>query len=91
MTYKITGSLMSNRSISISLDERLLAQRDALHNATRIWRGWRRVIWMPPAMTPSRWRLRVADTRNRSFGERGTALNSNRALLELGMVHRIAP
>ena len=33
MTYKITGSLMSNRSISISLDERLLAQLDALHNA----------------------------------------------------------
>ena len=33
MTYKISGSLMSNRSISISLDERLLAQRDRLHNA----------------------------------------------------------
>ena len=33
MSYKITGSLMSNRSISISLDERLLAQLDALHNA----------------------------------------------------------
>ena len=33
MTYKITGSLMSNRSISIELDERLLAQLDALYNA----------------------------------------------------------
>ena len=33
MAYKIHGSLMSNRSISISLDERLLAQLDALHNA----------------------------------------------------------
>ena len=33
MTFKISGSLMSNRSISISLDERLLGQIDALHNA----------------------------------------------------------
>ena len=33
MSYKIPGSLMSNQSISISLDERLLAQLDALHNA----------------------------------------------------------
>ena len=33
MTYKIPGRLMSNRSISISLDGRLLAQLDALHNA----------------------------------------------------------
>ena len=33
MSYKIPGRLMSNRSISISLDERLLAQLDALHNA----------------------------------------------------------
>ena len=33
MTNKIPDSLMSNRSITISLDERLLAQLDALHNA----------------------------------------------------------
>ena len=33
MSYKIPGRLMSNQSISISLDERLLAQLDALHNA----------------------------------------------------------
>ena len=33
ITNKIPGSLMSNRSISISLDERLLTQRDALRNA----------------------------------------------------------
>jgi hypothetical protein len=33
MSYKIPGRLMSNQSISISLDERLLGQLDALHNA----------------------------------------------------------
>ena len=33
MAFKIPGSLMSNRSISIELDERLLAQLDALYNA----------------------------------------------------------
>jgi len=33
MSYNIPGRLMSNQSISISLDERLLGQLDALHNA----------------------------------------------------------
>lgn len=33
MNYKIPGRIVSDRSISISLDERLLAQRDALQNA----------------------------------------------------------
>ena len=33
MSYKIPGRLMSNQSISISLDELLLGQLDALHNA----------------------------------------------------------
>ena len=33
MNYKIPGRIVSDRSISISLDERLLAQRDGLQNA----------------------------------------------------------
>ena len=57
MTFKISGSLMSNRSISIELDEPLLAQLDAFLNAYTDLARLEGVIWMPPAMTPSRWRL----------------------------------